>query len=36
MLDSLKTLGTLNAQQLDALAMARAGVVGLTQPNDLA
>jgi hypothetical protein len=32
-LDSLKSLGPLNAQQLDTLATARAAVVGLAQPT---
>jgi len=35
LLDSLKTIGTLNAQQLDVLALARAGIVGLCHPADL-
>jgi hypothetical protein len=36
LLDALKTIGTLNAQQLDVLATARAAVVGLAHPQDSA
>jgi hypothetical protein len=31
LLDALKTLGSLNSQQLDVLAQARAGVLGLAK-----
>jgi hypothetical protein len=33
LLDALKSGGTLNTQQLDTLATARATVVGLAQPT---